>query len=171
MSAPTLTKPHTLLPDEQPVAHYRSIAPLAVMTLVLGFASALILTTPLLVPVPVAAIVVGIAALGAIRSSGGQLAGRTPAITGLCLATFFLGFGLSRHLDRQAELEQRAREMADVFIRLLEDGRTQEAHQFRLSPTMRITAPGALTEHYEKNVEASKELQTFVTSTGIKDLI
>src|SRR5262245_39934919 len=171
MSAPPATKSHSLLSDEQPVAHYRSVAPLAIVALVLGFASAIILTTPLLVPVPVAAIVVGIAALRAIRSSGGQLAGRVPAIAGLCLATFFLGFGLSRHLARQTALEQRAREMADVFIRLLEDGRTQEAHQFRLSPTLRITAPGALAEHYEKNIEAAKELQTFVTATGIKDLI
>jgi len=171
MSAPPLTTPHSLLPDEQPVAHYRSVAPLAVVTLVLGFASALILTTPLLVPVPVAAIVVAITALRAIRTSGGQLAGRVPAIAGLCLATFFLSLGLSRHLARQTALEQRAREMADVFVRLLQEGRAQEAHQFRLSPVMRITAPGALAEHYEKNVEAAKELQSFVTSTGIKELI
>jgi hypothetical protein len=171
MSAPPLTTPHSLLPDEQPVAHYRAIAPLAVVTLVLGFASALILTTPLLVPIPVAAIVAGIAALRAIRTSGGQLAGRIPAIAGLCLAMFFLSLGLSRHLARQSALEQRAREMADVFFRLLQEGRTQEAHQFRLSPALRITAPAALVEHYEKNVDAAKELQTFVSSTGIKDLI
>lgn len=171
MSAPPLTKPHALRPDEQPVAHYRSIAPLAVVAVILGFASALILTTPLLVPVPVAAIVVGIGALRAIRTSGGQLAGRVPAIAGLCLATFFLGFGLSRHLARQSALEQRAREMADVFLKLLQEGRTQEAHQFRLTPTLRITAPEAIAEHYEKSTDAAKELQSFVSSTGIKDLI
>ncbi len=171
MSAPPLTTPHSLLPDEQPVAHYRSIAPLAVVTLVLGFASALVLTTPLLAPIPVAAIVAGIAALRAIRASGGQLAGRVPAIAGLCLAIFFLSLGLSRHVARQSALEQRAREMADVFFRLLQDGHAQEAHQFRLSPVLRITAPGALAEHYEKNVDAAKELQSFVSSTGIKDVI
>src|SRR5436309_2764914 len=115
MSALPLTKPHGLLPDKQPVAHYRSVTPLAVVTLVLGFASALILTTPLLAPVPVAAVVAGIAALRAIRTSGGQLAGRSAAIAGLCLAVFFLGFGLSQHLARQSALDQRAREMADVF--------------------------------------------------------
>src|SRR5262245_11062675 len=109
MSAPPLTTSQSLLPDEQSVAHYRSIAPLAVVTLVIGFASALILTTPLLAPVPIAAIVAGIAALRTIRTSGGQLAGRVPAIAGLCLATFFLGFGLSQHLARQVALEGRAR--------------------------------------------------------------
>jgi hypothetical protein len=171
MSASTATKSQSLWPDEQPLEQYRSIAPLAIVTVGLGVASALILTTPLLAPLPVAAIVAGIAALRSIQSSGGQLAGRAPAIAGLCLATFFLGFGLSRHLARQSALEQRGREMADVFLRLLQEGKSQEAHQFRLSPSLRITAPEAIAEHYEKNVEAAKELQTFASSTGIKDLI
>src|SRR5205807_5504586 len=103
--------------------------------------------------------------------SGGQLAGRSVAIAGLSLATFFLGFGLSRHLARQAILEQRAHEMADVFLGLLQEGRSKEAHQFRQSPSVRITAPEAIAEHYEKNAEAAKELQGFVSSDGIRDLI
>jgi hypothetical protein len=171
MSAPTTTTSHPLLPDEQPVATYRSIAPLAVITVLLGVASALILTSPLLAPIPVAAVVVGIAALRAIRHSAGQLAGRVPAIVGLCLATFFLGFGLSRHLNRQVELERQALRMAGAFLQLLQEGRVQEAHQYRLTPSMRITATEALAEHYEKNLEAAKELQTFAASTGIKELI
>src|SRR5262249_46001007 len=122
-------------------------------------------------PVPVGAIVAGIAALRMIRRSDGQLAGQVPAIGGLCLATFFLGFGLTHHLARQSALEQRGREMADVFMRLLAEGRTQEAYQFRLMPSLRITAPGALAEYYEKNAEAAKELQSFVSSSGVKELL
>jgi hypothetical protein len=161
----------TKLHEEQPLAQYRSVAPLAVVAAVLGVASALILTTPLLAPLPVAGIVVGIAALRSIGASRGQLAGRSVAIAGLCLATFFLGFGLSRHLGRQAELEKVARGMADVFLNLLQDGKPREAHQFRLTPSSRITAPEAIAEHYEKNTEAASELQTFVASGVIKDLI
>src|SRR5687767_8653106 len=101
MSAPTVTKSEPHLPDEKPLAEYRSVAPLAVLSVGLGLASSLILTTALLAPLAVAGIVVGIAALRSIRASGGQLAGRPVAIAGLCLATFFLGFGLSRHLARQ----------------------------------------------------------------------
>src|SRR6266436_4047717 len=171
MTAPTVSPPKPLLSDEQPVAQYRSIAPLAVVTVGLGIASALILTTPLLAPLPVAGIVAAIAALRSISASGGQLAGRSVAIAGLCLATFFLGFGLSRHLARQAILEQRAHEMADVFLGLLQEGRSKEAHQFRQSPSVRITAPEAIAEHYEKNAEAAKELQGFVTSEGVKELV
>jgi len=171
MSTTAPMKPQPHLSDEKPLAEYRSVAPLAVLAVFLGIASAVILTTPLLAPVPVAGIVVGIAALRSIRASGEQLAGRSVAIAGLCLATFFLGFGLSRHLARQTTLEQRALEMTNVFLRLLQEGRTREAHQFRLSPSVRLTAPEAIAEHYSKNAEAASELQSFIGSTGVKSLI
>src|SRR6267142_908977 len=101
MPASTLSKPQLLRSDEQPLAGYRSIAPLALVAVGLGIASALILTTPLLAPLPVTGIVVAAMALRAIRLSGGQLAGQSAAVAGLCLATFFLGFGMSQHLARQ----------------------------------------------------------------------
>jgi hypothetical protein len=167
----TTTKPEVLRPDDRPLAQYRSIAPLAVVAIILGIVSALILTTPLLAPLPVAALVAGIAALRSIRQSNDQLAGRTVAIAGLCLATFFLGLGFARHLARQSSIEHRSREMADVFFQLLEENRPQQAHQFRVTPALRITAPEAIAEHYEKNAEAAKELQGFVSSSVIKDVI
>jgi hypothetical protein len=153
------------------MAQYRSVAPMAIVAAGLGLASALVLTTPLLAPLPVAAIVVSIAALRTIAVSRGELTGRVPAIAGLCIATFLLGLGLSRHLSRQSILEERAREMADVFLGLLQEGKSREAHQFRQTPSSRITSPEAMTEHYEKNKEAAQDLQTFTSSTGIKDLI
>lgn len=171
MSASTANAPQTLLPDEQPLAGYRSVAPSALLALGLGIASALILTTPLLAPLPVAAIVVATIALRAIRSSGGQLIGQTPAITGLCLAAFFLGLEMAQQFSRQSVLEARAREMGDIFVNLLQDGKSQEAHQFRQPAGARITAPEAIAEHYEKNPEAAKELQSFVSLPGVKDLI
>jgi hypothetical protein len=54
---------------------------------------------------------------------------------------------------------------------LLEAGKSKQAHQFRQSPALRITAAEAIAEHYEKNQEAAKELQGFVSSPGIKELI
>jgi len=171
MSAQTAAPPQPHLSDEEPVAQYRSISPTAIGAVALGLASALILTTPLLALIPVAAIVVAIVALRGIAASEGQLAGRSVAITGLCLATLFLGIGLTRHLARQRLLEKRAREMSDVFFDLLEKGNLQAAHQFRQSPTLRITSPDAIAEHYASNQEAAKDLQTFGTSPGIKDIV
>jgi hypothetical protein len=163
------TQPH--LADEQPVNQYQSVAPLAIVSLGVGLASALIVVSPLLAPIPVAGIVAAIAALRAIRASQGQLVGRTPAIIGLSLATFFLAFGLSRHLSRQAVLEQRALEMSEVFLGLLQDGKAKEAHQFRQSASLRITSPEAIAEHYERNSEAAKDLQSFVSASPVKDLV
>jgi hypothetical protein len=157
--------------DEQPVAEYRSLARLAVVALGLGIASSLVLVTPLLAPLPVAGIVSAIAALRSIRASRGELTGTALAIAGLSLATFFLSMGLSRHLGRQAMLQQRAREMGDVFLNLLMEGRTREAHQFRRPPSMRIMSPEAIQEHYEQNKEAAQELQSFSSSPGVKELV
>jgi hypothetical protein len=170
MSASTASPPQKLLPDEQPLAEYRSLAPLAVVSVVLGVASALIITTPLLAPIPVAAMVAAIAALRTISRSGGQLAGITVAIVGLCLGTFFLGLGLTSHLARQRVLEQRAHEMTDAFLGLLQDGKAREAHQFRQPASNRHSAPEAIAEHYATNQEAAKELQSFVSSPVVKDL-
>jgi hypothetical protein len=169
MNVSPLTAPHRT--DERPLVEYRSIAPLAVVSVGLGICAALILTTPLLAPLPVAGMVAAMAALRSIRASRGELAGVGIAIVGLCLSTFFLGLGLSRHVGRQAVLEQRGREMADVFLNLLLEGKAREAHQFRQSPGVRITAPEAIAEHYEKNKEAAQELQSFTSSTGVKELL
>jgi len=157
--------------DELPVAEYRSLASLAIVSLGLGLSAALMLVSPLLAPLPVAGIVTAIAALRAIRTSKGELAGAGLAIAGLSLSVFFLGFGLTRHLGRQGTLEERGREVAGVFLDLLMEGRVREAHQFRQSPTTRITAPEAIAEHYEKNKEAAQELESFKNSAIVKDLM
>jgi hypothetical protein len=157
--------------DEAPVAEYRSFAPLALVSLGLGLSAALMLVTPLLAPLAVGGAIAAVAALRTIRASRGELTGAGLAIAGLSLSLFFLGFGFTRHLGRQGTLEQRGREMAGVFLDLIMDGRVREAHQFRQSPSVRITSPEALSEHYEKNKEAASELESFKRNEGVKDLL
>lgn len=170
MAAPAVAEKPTHS-DEISVAAYRSVSPLAIVSLCLGLAAALMLVSPLLAPVPVAGMVVAIAALRGIRATRGELTGAGLAIAGLCLSVFFLGFGLTRHLVRQGTLEQRGREVAGVFLNLLQEGRVREAHQFRQLPNSRITSPEALAEHYEKNKEAAQELESFKNSAVVKDLV
>src|SRR5262245_19065346 len=118
MTAPvsTASPPQPRLPDEQPLTQYRSVAPLAILAVGVGLASALILVSPLLAPIAVAGVAASIAALRSIQASQGQLVGRVPALIGLSLATFFLAMGLTRHLAPQSVVEQRARETSDVFL-------------------------------------------------------
>jgi hypothetical protein len=171
VTASTVTSDRPLRPDEKPLAEYRSVSGMAVAAAFLGIVSAVILVNPLLVPVPIAALIAAVAALVSIRNSGGQLVGRLPAIVGLSLATFFLGWGITAHLARQSLLEQRAKEAADGWIELLQDGKAEQAHQFRLSPAARLSSPEALAEHYKSNKEAADDLKAFMSSTGVRDLL
>lgn len=160
------------IPDaERPVAEYRSIAPMAFVSVGLGLASALLLVSPLLAPLPAGGIAAAFAALAGIRKAKGEQSGVGIALAGLALSAFFLSFGLTRHLGRQGTLEQRGREMAGVFLDLIMDGRLKEAHQFRQSPNARITSPEALAEHYEKNKEAANELESFQNTAAVKELL
>src|SRR5262245_37373306 len=101
MSAPAVSpsqrsSPHGYHPDDQTLARYSAISRAALLALFLGLASALVLVSPLLVIVPLAAAAIAIVALRQIATSGGQYTGRWSATAGLCLAMLFAGWGLSR---------------------------------------------------------------------------
>src|SRR5436309_2502178 len=110
MTASTVVPPQSLRPDEVPLAEYRSVSRAAVAAVGLGLASSVVLITPLLAVVPIAAVIAAAVALRSIAASAGQLIGRAPAVVGLCLATFFLGWGLTWGVARQTAVEQRARQ-------------------------------------------------------------
>lgn len=171
MHSTTLASPSHLRPDEKSLAEYRSVSRMAVAAACLGIASAVVLLTPLLVPVAVAAILIAVLALRAIAASGGQLVGRLPAMAGLSLAVLFLSWGTSRHLSRQAALETAARQVVAGWLRLIQEGQLEQAHQLRQAPERRLSSPEALQESYKKNPDAAKELQGFTSQNGVKALI
>jgi hypothetical protein len=171
VTATSTTTDRPLRPDEKPLAEYRSVSGIAVAAAILGLASPLVLLNPLLAPVPIAAFIAAAVALRTIGASGGQLVGRIPALVGLCLATFFLGWGFTAHLQRQSLLEQRAKEAADGWLELLQNGKAEQAHQFRLSPAARLSSPEALADHYNSNKEAAEDLKSFRSSPGVRDLM
>ena len=131
----------------------------------------MVLSTPLLALVPVAAIAVAILAVRNIAVSGGQLVGRPMAVAGLCLATLFLGWSFARHFSRQQALRRNARCTVDSWLALVQAGRLKEALQMRQPSSERITTLEALNEHYEKDAEAAQGLQTFASSRTVKELI
>lgn len=171
MSASSTLPDEALRPDEVPLAEYRSISRAAVAAVLLGVASALVLVSPLLAPVAIAAIVVACLALRAIAASKGQLIGWPAAVTGLCLACLFVGWGFSRHLSRQSQLRHNAVQIADAWIRLVQAGKLTEALEFRKAASSRISSPEALAEHYVKNAEAVKELEQLKANNVVKNLL
>jgi hypothetical protein len=171
MSSSTTISHQSLRPDEQPLAQYHSVSRMAVVAAGLGLASAVTLASPLLAPLAVAAVITGGLALRAIAASGGQLAGRAIATFGICLASLFLGWGITRDFSRQATLESHARHLAETWLELIHVGKLKEALQFRRPPTSRLSSPEALAEYYEKDAQAVKDLQQFASQPMVKDLL
>ena len=167
----TLASPTSLRPDEKPLAEYRAVSRAAVAAAALGLASAVVLLTPLLAPVALAAIVTAAVALRAIGKSNGQLVGRIPALAGLCLAALFLAWGVTKNVSRQAALEANARRVCESFFALIQNGQLERAHQYKMPPANRISDAAALKEYYSKNTEAKQDLQAFKSQAGVLAIV
>jgi hypothetical protein len=161
MSATIMPPPDELHPDDGQLAGYVAISRSAVAALALGVASPLILASPLLFVVPLAGVVLAAVALRGIAASEGQLKGRWLATIGLCLATLFLGWGVTRQFSRQARLVEGAERFAGGWLELVRQGKLQEADQLLRERLQRISSPDALAEHYTKDREAARNMQMF----------
>lgn len=169
MSATTL--PPTRNSHEQSLVEYRSISKLALVALGLGLASPLVLASPLLVLIPLLAVAVAVVSLRSIKSSGGQVVGRAPAIVGLCLATFFLGWGTAARFSRALTLEANAREFAEGWLNLVAEGDLKQADQLRLPPQNRLRSAAVRQEVYDKNPEAVKSMTDFFNMPTLREFI
>jgi hypothetical protein len=170
MSA-TSTLPPSLNSHEQGLEQYRSISRLALLALGLGLASALVLVNPLLAPIPLLAVAVAVLSLRGIRASSGQMVGRVPAVAGLCLAMFFLGWGISARFSRAWTLESHARQFAEQWLRLVAEGDLQQADQLRVPAASRMGSTVLRKEFYEKNPQAQTELTAFFAKPEMRDFI
>jgi len=115
--------------ESDSLTQYRSISSLAVLALLFGLASPLALVNPLLLAVPVAAIVLAMFALRQIAANVEILSGQ-----GLALVALFAGVGILvytpvRLYTRNEVLNGTARQLAEAFLELLKQGKLQEAHQ------------------------------------------
>jgi hypothetical protein len=159
MSASAAPSSNQLHADEQSLAEYSAVSRPAVLSVFLGLASALMLVTPLLVLVPLAAVGSAVVALRQIAASGGQLTGRVPATIGLCLAMLFVGWGISRQWTRQAAVVTEGRRLADSWLETVRQGKLQQADQMFRAPGDRLSSEQSLAEYYRTNKEASENMQ------------
>lgn len=155
-------------PDDEVLAQYASVSRAAVLAVVLGLCSALVLVSPLLVVVPLAAIAVAVLALRQIATSEGRLLGIVPATIGMCLATLFLGWGLSRQLTREAELASQAQRFADGWLILVREGKLQEADQLIRPASERLHDRAAISEFYATDKEAGDTVKSMFGSERMK---
>jgi hypothetical protein len=169
MSATTL--PPTSNTQEQALVEYRSVSKLALVALGLGLASALVLINPLLAPIPLLTIVLAAFSLRSIHQSGGQVVGRAPAIFGLCLATFFLGWGVAARFSRAVTLETHARGLADAWLKLVSEGDLQQADQLRLPGHNRMVSAAGRREFYDKNPDMAKSMDDFFATPPLREFV
>jgi hypothetical protein len=163
--------PDRLHPDDQTLAQYSAVSRPALLALFLGFASALVLVNPILMVVPLAAIVVAIVALRQIAAGNGQYTGRWLATAGLSLAMLLLGWGVSSQLLRRAALTNHTQRYTDEWLQLVRAGKLQRAHQLTVSPMQRMNSDESIAKLYAENEEAGQQFKAFFGNEAIKSFI
>ena len=158
-------------PDDAALEQYSSVSRSAILAVVLGPISALVLVSPLLAIVPLAAIATAVVALRQIANSEGRLLGAWPATMGLCLAMLFLGWGLSRQVTREIALARQAQDFADGWLILVRDGKVQLADQLTRPPSTRVHGKEAIEELYSTNKAAGEEIESIFASDMLKDYV
>lgn len=101
------------------IPEYRSLAPTAVVALVLGLVSATALISPLFLAVAGAAVGVALLALARIGRSEGHLTGSLLALTGIALAVAFAVASLVRVEVRDAYYLRQTTDVGQRFVALL----------------------------------------------------
>src|SRR5689334_16992757 len=115
--------------ESDSLPQYRSISSLAVLALLFGLAAPLALVNPLLLAVPLAAVVLALFALRQIAANIEILSGRGLALTALFLGVAILFYTPVRLYSRYEVLKGTARELAETYLKLLQQGKFEEAHQ------------------------------------------
>lgn len=92
-----------------------------------GFASCLVLFTPLAAMLPLVAIALAVVALAEIRTSEGHKVGRWPALGGLALAIGFVSQALAMTVVEGLVANQRATATAVAWIDAIREGRLDDA--------------------------------------------
>ena len=120
--------------DSEQTSNYRSLSVLAIISLVFGIASPLVLWGPLLMAIPLLGIAISLLALRNIATSGGALAGRWAAITGLALCIASVVTPHSRDFVQRWLRAGDSEKAGRHWLTLLAEGNTEEA--------MRLTIDG-----------------------------
>ena len=123
--------------DTEPVAEYRTVSALAIVSLLFGLASPLCLAWPLLLVIPLVGAAVSIFALRRIDTSDGALAGRWAATAALALCVFSGTAAVTRDLGTRYVRTRQAEKLGREWIELLLAGETEKAFQLSVAGNRR----------------------------------
>jgi hypothetical protein len=138
-TSPSVARTPTFHSDDvESLGEYRTLSVLAVVSLVIGLASPLCFAAPLARTIPLVGMAIALVALRQIAVSGGTLAGRWAAMTGLALSTASLLAVLSYGQVMRYLYVQQADEFGRNWLATLQSGDTRRA--------FRLTSAGAQPE-------------------------
>lgn len=156
--------------EEVEVAAYRAVSMRAVVAALLGVLSFTAMVHPLLLVVPVLAVVAGALALRATAAQRAELSGRRLALAGLALALFFATAAVGRLISRDTVLITRARQVADAWLELARENRREEAYEMTLIPRHRQPKDADLAGYYAGSAERNEELQEYFKVSPVREL-
>ena len=167
-----LTKDSLAASDELPTyAEYRPLCVTAIFALLLGLASAVSLINPVLSIVPLAAVATAIVALKQIAAAPQGVSGRSLAISGLCLAAMFLGWGLAQNLYHQSQVARKAREFADDWLRVLATGDLPRAYELHAAREFRQDPHSIQPRVSRVKGESEAELMDFFRDPAVEEFL
>jgi hypothetical protein len=157
------------LHDVDESQEYRSLSIPALISLLLGLASVLSLVHVILIAIPLIGLATSAVAL--LRTRTTATSGRSLALIGLALSTFFAAFAVSQYTASQAILRNFAQRAAGQWIALVQAGRLHEAHQWSLSVSLRMERDDLLEAYYEEHLNQKHAMNEMFQRSGLRELV
>ena len=150
---------------------YRAITPWALASLALGAVSFVAVFHPVLLIVPILALLSGIVGWRKVVRDSQVWAGKNIAIIGLTLAGFFAATALARHVSRHMELMSLVDGTALEWFGYLAANEPHKAHQMSVAPSKRLPLDDRLWKSYLNSDELNSGLRSFVAQEPVRALL
>jgi hypothetical protein len=157
--------------DEADVVSYRAVSKVAVVSALIGAFSFLALMHPILVLLPLTAVVLAVVALRAIRVSTAGLTGRALAVVGLALGALFLSAAATRTVSRDWIMTRRGRQFAADWLQLVAADEREKAYEMTLTPERRQLPGADLRKFYSDDAERFEQLQQFFDDSPLEVIV
>lgn len=174
MNTSSEPRPNAALLGESPesnLAEYQPVSRMAVSGLLLGIASPLAFTSPLLWILPVVGSAVSVISLLTVRAGERQLTGVKAAWLGLCLSIVFGSAAPTRHVTYHRWIVKEARTVARHWLDLLGREDPYAAHQWTLGSPARAPETVDLPRYYVETPAQRQTLQQFVDDSFVRTLL
>lgn len=148
-----------LVAGNEDLINYREPSRAAVVSLLLGVLSIVVVFSVFFLLLPILAIVAAAVGLWRIKESD-YLTGRGMALAGLGLGAFWASFAVVAFQVEDRTTKNAAQELATPWVEMLIDGHLLQAHQLMMPAGARLGPDTDLVNHYETHETAGEELDS-----------